>query len=624
MTSLWQRLPRPTWLISIIILTIAIGYALNWYANTGFLTLSVTSKHPIEIQVFWSRAEQRIFHEDESTTIRTNGRKQKHIIFLPSLGDIRNIRINPTAEADSTVRINYMSFFQDGYESVHYYRKRDFETLEVNGFPHIIDVDITSDGFEITSGTNDPQIYVPLRLVKEGSSTISNYLRIPFFLTLILVAYFYGRRLVPQYQYVTVALILIFGLIVSMAVISHHNAHPDEHAHAVAAAYYKYNAIPPKVCQPDVLDTYTRYGVSRLNGFELSYYIAGSMARFVDFIPIHDDYKFRLFNLMLFLWIVILAAKKETFRILTIPLLISPQLWYVFSYFNTEAFSLFVCLMVAYQLADESSLFRRSLTILKGHKLLWGLLFCAALLTLLFGVKKSFYVFPIFLVTWLVIALLNRHQCSEIKFALPKTSLVMVLAIVGFSGWIFTKQYVNDFRLKESIFECREEMAKPAYKPSAPLFETSPSLYWRAKGIPLSQMLEQGWGGAVFKSGFGVYGFLEYPSGEIYYDVMKTLAVLLLLYVTVSILVKSPWSTKLLLGSFYGAFIGLIMMTMWNSWTKDYQAQGRYYFPLVPMLGILIFVARRQINQNVLAAIVLLMFICSCYSFLYIGLTEVF
>ena len=181
MTTLWQRLPRPAWFIPfLLILTVAIGYLLHWYANTGFLTLSVTSKHPVEIQVFWSRAEQRIFHEDESTIIRTNGRKQKHIIFLPSLGDIRNIRINPTAESDSTVRINYMSFFQDGYESVHYYRKRDFEALEVNGFPHIIDVDITSDGFEITSGTNDPQIYVPLRLVKEGSSTISNYLRIPF------------------------------------------------------------------------------------------------------------------------------------------------------------------------------------------------------------------------------------------------------------------------------------------------------------------------------------------------------------------------------------------------------------------------------------------------------------
>jgi len=327
---------------------------------------------------------------------------------------------------------------------------------------------------------------------------------------------------------------------------------------------------------------------------------------------------------MLFLWIVILAAKKETFRILSIPLLCSPQLWYVFSYFNTEAFSIFICLIVAHQIVDETSVFRRSLNSFKGKKLIFSALFCALLLVLLFGAKKSFYVFPVFLISWLFISLLYKEQRSKIVSALATSTVFVTLAVVGFSGWIYTKHYVNNFQLKENILECREQVAKPAYKPSAPLFETSPSLYWRAKGIPLSEMLEKGWGGAIFKSGFGVYGFLEYPSGNIYYSVMKSLAILLLLYVSAVILFKSQWSTKLLLGSFYGAFIGLIAMTMWNSWTKDYQAQGRYYFPIVPMLGILLFVARREINQSILALIVLLMFICSSYSFLYVGLTEIF
>ena len=627
MVNTWQK---KTSAFLVLVLVGIVGYLCYWQSNTGYLGISLKTEQSTTIRIFWTSAQEKIFHPAESTILKVNGRKRRYIVPITNLKDIKNIRIDPGNLPESKLEIHKISFYQDGYADLRFSRIEDFESISHNGPPNITNVEISETGMEITTGIgdgygkSDPQIYISLAMEQNGSSAISNIFRVFVFALVLFLAIYYWRCSVVEYRYVTYALVLIMGLISTMAVISYPNTHPDEYAHSQAASYYKFNAIPPKVCSAETQEAYTRYGVSRLNSYELTYYIAGSFSRLLDFIPADDTYKHRFFNLLLFLFIIVLASKSLTFRILCIPLLCSPQAWYVFSYFNTEAFSVFICLMIAYQILEENSLFRRCVTRFSGVKLVLGVLFCAALIVLLLGVKKNFYLYIIFLAFWAFIAVVfNKNYRAHIKSMLVRSMLIISVAAFSFSGWVILKNAINEFQLSENIYDCRNELARYDYKPSTPVDETAPSLYWKQKGISFESMLSTGWGSSVFKSAFGVYGYLEYPSGDIYYSLMKSMLIVLLAYISLAILFKSSWTTKLLLGGFIGAFAGLIMMTAWNSWTKDYQAQGRYYLSLFPILGILLFTSRKDINPNIVAIIVSIMFMCSLYSFAYIGLLEI-
>jgi hypothetical protein len=64
-------------------------------------------------------------------------------------------------------------------------------------------------------------------------------------------------------------------------------------------------------------------------------------------------------------------------------------------------------------------------------------------------------------------------------------------------------------------------------------------------------------------------------------------------------------------------------VALFHSWNNDFQAQGRYLFPIVAMLGMGLLLARAWIAQRVLAAIIAACFALCVYSFVFIGLGSV-
>ncbi len=127
---------------------------------------------------------------------------------------------------------------------------------------------------------------------------------------------------------------------------------PDEYLHRSAARYYIDHWLPPKVGDAATLDSYSRdYGFSYLNETDAVYFFAGKFARLISPLVSNHDIGFRLFNVVLLAVLAYLCAMRPRAYLVFLPLLLSPQIWYIFSYFNGDAFPLFLAMLIAYQVA---------------------------------------------------------------------------------------------------------------------------------------------------------------------------------------------------------------------------------------------------------------------------------
>jgi hypothetical protein len=83
--------------------------------------------------------------------------------------------------------------------------------------------------------------------------------------------------------------------------------------------------------------------------------------------------------------------------------------------------------------------------------------------------------------------------------------------------------------------------------------------------------------------------------------------------------IRSRDRDLIVIGALVVLFAGLVVfISIWHSWTGDFQAQGRYLFPILPMLGILLSAARVHFNPRVLLPL-----LTACYSFIAVGLGEI-
>jgi hypothetical protein len=108
-----------------------------------------------------------------------------------------------------------------------------------------------------------------------------------------------------------------------------------------------------------------------------------------------------------------------------------------------------------------------------------------------------------------------------------------------------------------------------------------------------------------------------------YYEFIRIVGLTALIILFAMVLVRSGWQGNTMLIIFVTCSLLIIGMSFLHAWTKDFQAQGRYLFPLVPMLGLFLFAVQRFLNRFFLNCCVLTLFGLSIYSFTAFGLTYI-
>lgn len=184
---------------------------------------------------------------------------------------------------------------------------------------------------------------------------------------------------------------LLLAVVMSAVSNTQERTHPDEFDHIAAARYYEGNWLPPAVGDLRTLDSYSIYGMSYLNEWDVVYALAGKFAALARPLVHNESYVYQLFNLSLFAILVFLAWRKKEAMLLFSLLVVSAQIWYVFSYFNADAFPLFLSILAAYELASPRSAFND-----QSRSLVIRYLRLGVYLGLLVLSKKTFWMFVVF------------------------------------------------------------------------------------------------------------------------------------------------------------------------------------------------------------------------------------
>lgn len=594
-----------------LIAVLLYGY---FFVNRAHVEIQVSTPGSTYFKVYWAGSGE-LYSEKKMNRVHIRPGKEKYSFFITDLRRIDSLRIDPS-ERPGKITVKEIVIRQPGLPSIRFAGADEFSRLLSLG--DVKSTNYTENGWVVHSTGRDPRFQIQIEHPPRSLNWPVEIFRFLLLLTPFLVLLRVLQPLWAEYTYTTYFGVFVLALILTMAVVSKRDHHPDERVHLAAAKYYETNWLPPSVESQEIRDTYSAYGMSRLNTMEVSYFFAGKFGRMLELFQMDSTISLRLFNVTLFGILVFLAMGNPPFRLLFLPLMLSPQIWYLFSYVNSDAFSLFVVVLAGWQMVVDDSALNRFLDQQKIS--LIKILGLGLLLGLLLFVKKNFYFFILFIVFYFLWHLVFQ------PFPNFKGMLKRVLLICGI-GCIFAAVHlgadyrVNGFEKGEKMRVMQELTAKPLFKPSTELHKKYSFLQMRDRGTTLEEFIKlHRWGEKSFRSAFGSYGYFTVHGPDIYYDLVRGAGLGCLLFMGGSILFRGGWSGNVLFAGAVLCSAALIAMACYHAWTVDFQAQGRYLMVIAAMAGMVLVKTEKVYNQIVLRTLCCSMFLLSVYSFVFIGI----
>ena len=407
------------------------------------ITLDLKTDAKTTLKIYWRTGDQPYSEDNMSRTNLSPG-VEHYSLSICDIGKVDKVRIDTSDERVAKVTLVKVAINQSGYAPIVFDDVASLAKLAVlRGIKSL-----TNDGkgLVVVPADTDPQLEYPLTNLVYSPEYIANTLRIAGIFFMVGLCFVLTQVFWEDHSYVPYLLVFVLALIVVMASVSKYNDHPDEFVHIYAAEYYQNHTLPPEVGSPDILHTYSPYGVSRLDSGEIAYFVAGKFLKLFEPFCLPSYLVLRFFNIMLFASLFFIALHRPPFRILLLPIFLSSQIWYMFSYFNSEAFVLFLTLIAAYQVVIDGSMFNILLRERLREKNVLSFLCIAGLFALLLLSKLNFYIYIVFLFLYLVWKIMFK------ELALSKT-IVMRFLVVAATGFVLAgcfragDIYVNGFCL---------------------------------------------------------------------------------------------------------------------------------------------------------------------------------
>jgi hypothetical protein len=469
-------------------------------------------------------------------------------------------------------------------------------------------------------------------------------------------------------------------LVAAMALASTtaHPMHPDEHDHVTAARYYLSHWLPPALDAPEIADSYTIWGTTYLSELDVVYLFAAKATEFWPGFGLNETTALRLFNVMLFGVLFVVAWLRRSVWGGAAVLLLTPQVWYIFSYFNADAFPLFLSFIVAMLFAAPDSPVSRFVEGERASRLALGVFVLA--LGLLFISKRNYP--PVVFVVGLSLAvrhldlnipgiLLGAFGAALLLFRLvagdqlvyifPNTAywfgpvgLLMLGLFTTRILWqvlcqpdlrprlyrlavLFTlavavalPRFVADFAVNGNSAQKSERMkiaaeqhAGPLFKPSviaANLSESYPGIHLAEKGVGFSQIIGQpyAWAANSWRSMLGVYGYMNIFAPPVLYWLLSA-GMFMLCLSLIAWAYKHPEARRVLIVAVAG--VALVALSSFvHSWANAFQAQGRYLLPGLVIIGIYLLSQPGLLRTRSTAFAIALCFMISVLSFVCVAL----
>lgn len=482
-------------------------------------------------------------------------------------------------ESTTTIRIDWDAIGVQGFGF------RPFKSATgALGAINQCDASLINGGVEVNSvapGANDPWI------VLHGVQPVTSWTVWPFIaVTLIAVLSMiniksWNKFLKISLPFACIYLIFFYVTIAILFVwISPAGANPDEQNHIQSAQYFMdwSHWWFPSLCDPACLETIGNvYAHSYLFDGDLSYLVLGKLGVVISSCIGEDFRVLRLSNLTFFLGMLTMSAWILDQRrwLLLFPLCL-PQVWYVAVYVNGDAFGLGLSILgvaLAVQIACNS----RKLTSSWGCGFMFviGLIFCS---------KFNYAIVAWTLLTFTAVCFYFKNLPVVFPI-LARLGLFLLLPLILFKLPYYQN---NGYRPVEVAKAIKEESASALYRPSIRGKSLLDSLT-QGDGLK-SVVLNPDWHFSTARSFVGGFGlmsiFLPHKAIALFYAVLIftiTSAIIRWQRLSHQVIQSIGWSLAIL-----AAFILPWAQSLAYSLTWDYQAQGRYVQPLIPLLLLVI------------------------------------
>jgi len=352
----------------------------------------------------------------------------------------------------------------------------------------------------------------------------------------------------------------------------------------------------------------------------LYYPLAGYFTRILEPTRISAVLNARIFGLLFLSAMLALAIARHNFRYFALPLIVSPQIWYLYSYSNSDGFALALGIFAAYQFALSDSALNRFLDDPEPRHYaisLTGFGFLAGALLLS---KQNFYFLLLFIFLYVIWRIYNGYYKNP-KMLWLRLAMIGIIAISMYGVRYGLDIAANGPDPGAKFQEYIDLMAKDEFNPKSPLEDQHIYLNLRQRGNSLDVVVQNlKWWPVTFATAFGSYGYTQYFGSDTYFNIVKILIGLLGSIIVFYSLVRGSTAIQLLI-LIAGFSAGLLILaSIWSSWAVNFQAQGRYLAPIVPMISIVYYHVEKYINTTIFTTLVLLMFAISVYSFVFFGL----
>lgn len=417
-------------------------------------------------------------------------------------------------------------------------------------------------------------------------------------------------------------MLLITLLYIVIIAVASPSIHPDETVTKAAIEYYKANFMVPDMrALPD--DKFCAYGQTRLCELTIYYFIAGKIAAL---IPYETSYRF--FNVMLaFIIVFIIIRKYKTDPFLIFAFFITPQVWYIFSYATSDALDYFFTFILVYQLSVKTSMLNTMLDsdnfILNKTNII-TIIFISLLTALILMAKPNYFI----VLLLMGYVLLKKYFMAE--KGIRKTLFKFYIYIAVCSLAVFLSRYSIDLYYyglhKSEIFrQMRIIHAIPKLNPATPFNEMYETMFLAAKDVPLITLFTKyGFLQVLIGSFFGLYGGMNITAHPVYYFIMLA-AYLFFFAVLFNYIIKSHNKEKYADGitAVILAVIS-ILLVLYYSYFIDFQPQGRYMLPLLPVITYLVSQNKEILQNKYMVSSIMAMGILSHIYVLSTGLKGIF
>lgn len=396
---------------------------------------------------------------------------------------------------------------------------------------------------------------------------------------------------------------------------------PDEYHTLSAVNYYFSHFMPPDMRDPEIIDSYAIYGTTRHSEWTVFYFLTAKIGQFFS-DPI---IRVRFFTTVTFCIMAGIALKNiKKNRALFAMLLLTPQVWYLFSYCTSDSLDFFMSFLCMYEVMKKNSLLNRVLEepFCKKHLLsmaLLGLLFVQPL----WG-KPTFYVVLIFIFLVLLIRLFYTPKEER------KVLLYKYLGILGFTFAIFAIRYmITDFPYyglfgKYRVYmDMMEQTALPEYKLSTPALQRAYSMSFMEKGITLWELLSgYDFNKNLFRTFAGFFGSYAFGARDWYYTAMAVFYLAIIGCLLIRAFRKKDSRTWWEIGAAALSMLIQYALIVYNAWVVDFQPQGRYLLPILFYAAYLIHRADSEGKNKLLQGLLCLTCLLSLYCFYSIGIPN--